>query len=255
MKNKISVKNTYSKLTTLTTARIGLGRSGISLPTHHLLDFQLAHAMAKDAVYLELDLDKLNLNTILLHSKAKDRSIYLQRPDLGRRLDDLSIERIKEPKKDKSYDLAIVIVDGLSSLAVHKNANNFIKILIKELPGWSLAPVYSVKQGRVAIGDEVGELLNAKVVIVLIGERPGLSSPDSLGMYLTWAPHIGLTDESRNCVSNIRLKGLSYEEAVKKTVYLLNESKRLNYSGVNLKERTISNGINQIKSKQKFLKL
>ncbi|HIP29451.1 MAG TPA: ethanolamine ammonia-lyase subunit EutC [Sulfurospirillum arcachonense] len=255
MKSKISVENAYSKLITLTTARIGLGRSGISIPTHHLLDFQLAHAMAKDAVYLELDLDKLNLQTMLLHSKAKDRSIYLQRPDLGRRLDELSIKKIKESKLDKSYDLSIVIVDGLSSLAVHENVNNFIEILMKDLSGWSLAPICSVKQGRVAVGDEVGELLNAKVVIVLIGERPGLSSPDSLGMYLTWAPHVGLTDESRNCVSNIRLKGLSFKEAVKKTVYLLNESKRLNYSGVNLKDRTVSNGINQIKSKQKLLKL
>jgi len=251
MKNKNVVENIYSKLSTLTSARIGLGRSGISLPTNHLLDFQLSHAMAKDAVYLELDLGELNFETILLHSKAKDRSIYLQRPDLGRRLDAKSIQKIKNLKKDKIYDLAIVIVDGLSALAVHENASNFIKTLIKELASYSIAPICSVKQGRVAIGDEVGELLNAKVVIVLIGERPGLSSPDSLGMYLTWAPHVGLTDESRNCVSNIRLKGLSFKEAVKKTVYLLNESKRLNYSGVNLKERTT----NQIKSKERFLSL
>ncbi len=245
-------KEAVQKLSKLTTARICLGHSGISIKTKELLDFQLAHAMAKDAVYLELDtsiLEELNLKTIQLQSKAKDRAMYLQRPDFGKSLNDISVKKLE---KYKSYDLAIVVVDGLSSLAVHKNALNYIKTLIKNIPDYSLAPICIVNQGRVAIGDEIGELLDAKVVIVLIGERPGLSSPDSLGMYLTWGPTVGLTDESRNCVSNIREHGLSYEEAVKKTIYLLNESKRLQYSGVNLKERTSDK---QIKSKQKFLSL
>jgi ethanolamine ammonia-lyase small subunit len=241
MKNKNVVSNIYKKLSTLTDARIGLGRAGVSLPTNHLLDFQLAHAMAQDAVYLKLDfkvLEQLNMSTILLHSQAKNRAVYLQRPDLGRRLDSESVLEIENMKKSKSYDLAIVVADGLSALAVHENACNFIKTLTKELPDITLAPLCLVEQGRVAIGDEIGELLKAKTVIVLIGERPGLSSPDSLGLYLTWSPKVGLSDESRNCISNIRAQGLSYKEAVKKTLYLLKESKRLQYSGVNLKERT-----------------
>ena len=257
MKNNSLVQNVYDKLSTLTAARIGLGHEGISLPTKHLLDFQLAHAMAQDAVYLELDsrvLEPLGMSTMLLHSKAKDRTMYLQRPDLGRRLDDSSVHKIKNTKKNESYDLAIVVADGLSSLAIHENACEFITTLTKEVPNLSLAPLCLVKQGRVAIGDEIGELLNANAVIVLIGERPGLSSPDSLGLYLTWAPKIGLTDESRNCISNIRFQGLSYKEAVEKTLYLLNESKRLKYSGVNLKDRTSSDNMKQVKSK-KFLSL
>jgi ethanolamine ammonia-lyase small subunit len=245
-------KDVVQKLSKLTTARICLGHSGISIKTKELLDFQLAHAMAKDAVYLELDTDilqELNLEIVKLQSKAKDRASYLQRPDFGKSLNDISVKKLE---KYKSYDLAIVVADGLSSLAIHKNALNYIKTLITNIPDWSLAPICIVNQGRVAIGDEIGELLDAKVVIVLIGERPGLSSPDSLGMYLTWGPKVGLTDESRNCISNIREHGLSYKEAVEKTVYLLNESKRLKYSGVNLKERTSDK---QIKSKQKFLNL
>ena len=245
MSNKEIVEDIYSKLSSLTTARIGLGHSGISIKTKNLLDFQLAHAMAKDAVYQELDttiLNDLDFPILKLHSKAEDKAMYLQRPDLGRRLDEKSIEKIK---KNISYDLAIVVADGLSSLAVHKNAEQFIEILTSKLSSWSIAPICLVEQGRVAIGDEIGELLSAKAVIILIGERPGLSSPDSLGMYLTWAPKLGLTDESRNCVSNIRAQGLSCEEAVKKTVYLLCESKRLNYSGVNLKERSVSDNENK----------
>lgn len=258
MKSKNIVQNSHTKLTSLTNARIGLGHCGVSLPTKHMLDFQLAHAMAQDAVYLELDLevlDKLNMPTIVLHSQAKNRIIYLQRPDLGKKLDLESIKKIQKTKKENFYDLAIVIVDGLSSLAIHENAYNFIDLLSKELPHYSTAPLCIVKQGRVAIGDEVGELLNAKVVIVLIGERPGLSSPDSLGLYLTWGPRIGLTDERRNCISNIRFQGLSYDDAVQKTLYLLSESKRLKYSGVNLKERTTTSVNKQIESKKKFLDL
>ncbi len=155
------------------------------------------------------------------------------------------------------YDLSIIIVDGLSSLAIKENAINFIKKLMTALKEdkqkWNLSPFSIVQQGRVAVGDEVGELLKAKISIVLIGERPGLSSPDSLGLYLTWNPKVGLSDASRNCISNIRSEGLSYEEAVKKTMYLLKESRRLELSGVNLKDRTINDVIENNINEENFL--
>ena len=191
---------------------------------------------------------------ILVHSQAVNRVTYLQRPDLGRRLDSISCEILKKSiDQDRvPYDLSIVIVDGLSSLAIQENAVKYIQILSHALSEdneqWKLAPISIVHQGRVAIGDEIGELLKAKITLVLIGERPGLSSPDSLGLYLTWNPKVGLTDVSRNCISNVRSDGLSYEEAVKKTMYLLKEARKLELSGVNLKDRTsddtLENGIN-----------
>ncbi len=265
------IENPWSVLREYTDARIGLGRAGISIPTFESLNFQLAHAQAQDAVHLPLDveyvieqLENENLifnqeqeifTPILLHSQAVNRTIYLQRPDLGRRLDKKSIEILKKVNtlKDEKYDLSIVVVDGLSSLAIKENATIFIKKLVEALnfdnQDWNLAPITIVQQGRVAIGDEVGQILNSKTTIVLIGERPGLSSPDSMGLYLTYNPKVGLTDESRNCISNIRIEGLSYEEAIKKAMYLLKESRRLELSGVNLKDRTtqtiIENKINE----------
>ena len=261
------IENPWALLKDYTDARIGLGRSGVSIPTSHSLAFQLAHAQAQDAVHLPLDveyvieqLENINLNKkiftpILLHSQATNRTVYLQRPDLGRRLDKKSIETLKKVNslKDEEYDLSIVIVDGLSSLAIKENSTIFIKKLVEALnfdsQDWNLSPFTIVQQGRVAVGDEVGELLKAKISLVLIGERPGLSSPDSMGLYLTYNPKVGLTDASRNCISNVRLDGLSYEEAVKKTMYLLKESRRLELSGVNLKDRTtndiIENNINE----------
>lgn len=153
--------------------------------------------------------------------------------------------------------MSIVIVDGLSSLAIKENAQIFIKKLIEVLnfssQDWKIAPITIVQQGRVAIGDEVGQILNSKILIVLIGERPGLSSPDSMGLYLTYDPKVGLTDESRNCISNIRIEGLSYEEAVKKTMYLLKESRKLELSGVNLKDRTTNDVIENNVNEENFL--
>ncbi len=265
------IENPWAALREYTDARIGLGRAGVSIPTQESLNFQLAHAQAQDAVHLPLDVEtvieqlenaNLNLNQkqeiftpILLHSQAVNRTTYLQRPDLGRRLDKKSIEILKKVNtlKDEKYDLSIVVVDGLSSLAIKENASIFIKKLLEALnfdnQDWNLAPITIVQQGRVAIGDEVGQILNSKTTIVLIGERPGLSSPDSMGLYLTYNPKVGLTDESRNCISNIRIEGLSYEEAIKKAMYLLKESRRLELSGVNLKDRTtetiIENNINE----------
>lgn len=265
------IENPWAALREYTDARIGLGRAGVSIPTTESLNFQLAHAQAQDAVHLPLDvetvieqLENTNLTfnqeqeiftPILLHSQAINRTTYLQRPDLGRRLDRKSVEILKKVNtlKDEKYDLSIVVVDGLSSLAIKENASIFIKKLLEALNNdskdWNLAPITIVQQGRVAIGDEVGQILNSKITIVLIGERPGLSSPDSMGLYLTYNPKVGLTDESRNCISNIRIEGLSYEEAIKKAMYLLKESRRLELSGVNLKDRTtqtiIENNINE----------
>lgn len=265
------IENPWAVLKDYTDARIGLGRAGVSIPTKKSLEFQLAHAQAQDAVHLPLDvetvieqLENANLNfnqeqeifaPILLHSQAINRTTYLQRPDLGRRLDKKSVETLKKVNtlKDEKYDLSIVVVDGLSSLAIKENATIFIKKLFEALNSdskdWNLSPITIVLQGRVAIGDEVAEILNSKTSIVLIGERPGLSSPDSMGLYLTYNPKVGLTDESRNCISNIRIEGLSYEEGIKKTMYLLKESRRLELSGVNLKDRTtntiIENNINE----------
>jgi len=265
------IKNPWAALREYTDARIGLGRAGVSIPTSHSLQFQLAHAQAQDAVHLPLDVETVieqleNVNLyqeifipILLHSQAVNRTTYLQRPDLGRRLDKKSIDTLKKVNtlKDESYDLSIVVVDGLSSLAIKENAAIFIQKLVEVLTtdsqDWNLAPITIVQQGRVAIGDEVAEILNSKIAIVLIGERPGLSSPDSMGLYLTYNPKVGLTDEKRNCISNIRIEGLSYEEAIKKTMYLLNESRRLELSGVNLKDRTTNTIIENKIEEENFL--
>ena len=254
-----TVDNSWHVLRQYTAARIGLGRAGISVPTQHLLDFQLAHAQAQDAVHLPLDTSRLiieitstpeceNISPLIVHSRVSDRSHYLQRPDLGRRLNQDSTSLLKDysAPKDKPYDLAIVIVDGLSSFAIQKNSAPLLHRLIERFSQQTfsenkvcrLAPVVVVHQGRVAIGDEVGEILNAKSVLVLIGERPGLSSPDSLGMYLTWKPEVGLTDESRNCISNIRPEGLIYNEAVNKIFYLLSEAHNRKLTGIHLKERS-----------------
>lgn len=269
--NSNIIENPWELLRDYTDARIGLGRSGVSIPTSHSLEFQLAHAQAQDAVHLPLDVEHIveqinnnNLNSetylpILLHSQAINRTVYLQRPDLGRKLNNDSAETLKKiiVNKDEPFDLSIVIVDGLSSLAIKENAVNFIERLLSALTNdtqkWKIAPFTIVQQGRVAVGDEVGELLKAKISLVLIGERPGLSSPDSLGLYLTWNPKSGLTDASRNCISNVRSEGLSYEEAVKKTMYLLKESRRLELSGVNLKDRTTNDVIENNINEENFL--
>jgi ethanolamine ammonia-lyase small subunit len=224
-----------------TPARVDLGRTGHSLPTSELLDFQLAHAKARDAVHLPLDASSLrvelmqkNIPCLTLASEARDRSTYLRRPDLGRRLNAASHDLLVPLKLD--YDAAFVIADGLSALAVHRHAAPLLELILANLD-CNIAPVTIVEQGRVAIGDEIGELLGAKLAVVLIGERPGLSAPDSLGVYLTWQPRPGRTDAERNCISNIRAEGISYERAAHKLLFLMNESRRLKLSGVQLKER------------------
>lgn len=224
-----------------TPARIALGRVGASQPTDALLRFSMAHANARDAVYEPLDLAGLLAQfeglseCIAVKSRAADRAQYLRRPDFGRRLDAPSVERLRE-SQHHSFDLVIVIADGLSALAASRHAVPVIEALRASLAGWQIGPIVIAEQARVALGDEVGEILNARCVAILIGERPGLSSPDSLGIYLTWHPRVGRTDAERNCISNIRPAGLSYEHAATKLVALLEGAKRLGATGVNLKE-------------------
>lgn len=246
-KPTIDKQNPWLQLRNLTSARIALGRTGISMPTGAQLDFQYAHAQARDAVHLPFDREGLSAqlieqgrDTLLLHSAASDRHTYLQRPDLGRRLNDESADLLNQHRLDNpdGYDLAIVVADGLSSLAVHRNAIPMLKHIEEQAlaEGWSLSPIVLVSQGRVAVADEVAERLGARMVVILIGERPGLSSPDSLGLYFTYAPKVGLTDAYRNCISNVRLEGLSYTMASHRLLYLMREACRRQLSGVNLKD-------------------
>jgi ethanolamine ammonia-lyase small subunit len=231
-----------SRLRRHTPARIGLARAGASLATHEHLAFQLAHARARDAVHVALDpvpllhgLAERGFDAVSLHSAAETREIYLLRPDLGRRLDAASRNHVQSCARD--HDLALVVVDGLSPGAVQRHALPLIDALSPALRrhSWRIGPVAVVEQGRVAIGDEIGAALSAAVVAVLIGERPGLSAPESLGVYLTWAPAVGRVDAERNCLSNIRPEGLSYSEAAAALFYLLSEARRRRLSGVTLK--------------------
>ncbi|WP_404820944.1 ethanolamine ammonia-lyase subunit EutC [Pseudomonas bananamidigenes] len=246
-KPPVDPQNPWLELRRLTPARIALGRTGTSLPTRAQLDFQYAHAQARDAVHLPFDhaglsaqLAERQRDSLLLHSAAVDRNSYLQRPDLGRRLSDQSAQALREYAlaNPGGVDLVIVVADGLSALAVHRHTLPLLTRLQEQMAAdeWSIAPVVLVEQGRVAIGDEIGQLLGAKMVVMLIGERPGLSSPDSLGLYFTYNPKVGLTDACRNCISNVRLEGLSYGMAAHRLLYLMREACRRKLSGVNLKD-------------------
>ncbi|VVQ06543.1 Ethanolamine ammonia-lyase light chain [Pseudomonas fluorescens] len=246
-KPPVDPQNPWLELRRLTPARIALGRTGTSLPTSAQLDFQFAHAQARDAVHLPFDhaglsaqLTERGRESLLLHSAAADRNSYLQRPDLGRKLSDESAQALRNyaAAHPGGVDLAIVVADGLSALAVHRHTLPFLNRLEEQMSadGWSMAPVLLVEQGRVAVGDEIGQLLGAKMLVMLIGERPGLSSPDSLGLYFTYNPKVGLTDAYRNCISNVRLEGLSYGMAAHRLLYLMREACRRQLSGVNLKD-------------------
>ena len=238
----------------LTPARIALQRAGDSVATGVLLDFQLAHARARDAVHAELQPTSLiaglqgllalhphlSQQVLLLHSAAKDRQIYLQRPDLGRRLDDISRQRLEE-RGTTDLDLAIVLADGLSALAVDRYAvpllTELLPLLREGLRPVLLAPICVVEQARVAVGDEIGHTLGASLSLVLIGERPGLSAHDSLGAYITWNPRPGITsDAQRNCISNIRPEGLSFSESAARLIYYIHEARRCQLTGVALKD-------------------
>ena len=226
-------------LRSYTPARIALECTGVSLATGPLLDFQLAHARARDAVHAAMDARMLcdelrrgGMTALALQSQAGDRASYLRRPDLGRLLSKDS----KELLSAGEFDVVFVIADGLSALAVERHALQLLRAVLPLIAGWRVGPVCVVEQGRVAIGDAIGEALHASLVVVLIGERPGLSSPDSLGVYITWEPRRGRKDAERNCISNIREEGLSYAAAAGRLQYYLLESLRLRLSGLGLKD-------------------
>jgi ethanolamine ammonia-lyase small subunit len=232
------IENPWTKLKELTAARIALGRAGHSLPTRERIAIQLAHAQARDAVHRSLDVTAFaELRPVILHSAAPGRAAYLKRPDLGRRLDPESANRIERG----DWDVVFAIVDGLSATAVHHHAAPVITALTPLLENWRIAPICIVEEGRVAIGDEIGERFGAKLAIVLIGERPGLSSPDSLGAYLTWSPKAGRTDAERNCVSNIRTEGLEPALAARRIAVIMHAARDQRLTGVPLK---ISNLLN-----------
>ncbi len=255
MTHKSKSLNVLRQLKELTPARIGLVRAGSSISTHDMLRFDLDHARARDAVHLPFDsaniasqLHDRQIQPICVHSAAVDRTNYLQRPDLGRSLDDLSRQRLKPHRSqdNKGYDLAMVIADGLSTQAIHSNAIAFIDSFknYSAAYDWRWAPVVIASQARVALADEIGEILNARLSIILIGERPGLSAADSMGIYLTYAPRIGRTDAQRNCISNIRQAGLSTEKAARQLQVLISAAFRRGLSGVNLKsEKQSQHGI------------
>jgi ethanolamine ammonia-lyase small subunit len=252
----------WSELRRLTPARIALGRTGASQPTEALLAFGLAHAQARDAVHTPLQTDALAADlaadgwTVLqAHSRAPDRAHYLRRPDLGRRLDEASVQRLREWDQGP-VQVVFVVADGLSATAVQRHARPLLLAARSALTqvqadpsdqscaedrsdaAFELGPVVIAQQARVALGDEVGECLGAQVVVLLVGERPGLSSPDSLGIYLTWAPRVGRLDSERNCISNIRPEGLPYTQAAAILVGLLAGARRLGASGIALKDET-----------------
>ncbi|WP_322966203.1 ethanolamine ammonia-lyase subunit EutC [Sphingomonas fuzhouensis] len=222
-----------------TQARIGLERAGHALPTRPMLAFQWDHARARDAVHGAIDPDRiaaaLSQPPIVVNSQATDRTRYLTRPDLGRRLDAESKAVLK--RHESGFDLAIVLADGLSAAAVQAHGAAMVELIGQALPDWRIAPPIIARQARVALGDEVGEALGAAMVLVLIGERPGLSSPDSLGAYLTASPRVGRRDSERNCISNIRPPhGLSYRAAADTILWLMRQVRLGHATGVSLKD-------------------
>lgn len=259
----------WLELRRATPARIGIGRSGTALPTPAQLDFQLAHARARDAVHAALDAERiaaelqaLGLEALRLRSAAADRGTYLRRPDFGRRLDAPSRELLlrhtgesRNPGAGRTSggnlgpglrddekalcNIAFVIADGLSATAINAHAVPLIAAVLPGLRDWKVAPVALVEQGRVAIGDEIGGLLDADLVAVLIGERPGLSVVDSLGVYVTWAPAPGAVDATRNCISNVRPEGMPIAEAVASVLRVMADARRHRMTGVALGRRLL----------------
>ena len=248
-------KDLWHSLNQFTPARIALGRAGMSQTTRTNLDFQLAHALARDAVNIPLDFaqleqrfNALGYETLTLQSQAENQRHYLQRPDLGRLLSE-SAKSCLQQSANIQADAVIVVADGLSSKAIAQHAEPFLRLLLPELQAraYQLPPVCLIKHGRVAIGDAVADHYAARLCIVLIGERPGLSSPDSMGIYFTYQAKSGLsTDADRNCISNIHSNGLGYEQALKKLLFLVNKAEKYQLSGVSLKDETTeSNELNE----------
>jgi ethanolamine ammonia-lyase small subunit len=245
MKTPAPPSRSLQRLRNLTPARVGLGRAGASMPTEALLDFTLAHARARDAVHAAFDvsaiiagLNDLGLETIVVHSRAGDRKDYLGRPDLGRTLDQASTPLLV--RQASGCRLAIVVGDGLSPAAVNAHAVQVVRGLVPRLAadGIEIGRAVVATGARVALGDEIGAILGARMIVMLIGERPGLSAPDSLGAYLTFAPTVGRTDAERNCVSNIHGAGLGYVEAAFRIAWLIREGLARGVTGVALKDES-----------------
>lgn len=227
----------FARYRIATRARIGLGRCGDGIPTAANLELQLAHARARDAVHGAVDFAAMAerlapCETVRVGSRCEGRTEYLARPDLGRRLDPADVAWLK----GGPFDVVFALGDGLSAAAIEHHAEATLAACLNRLGDLSVGPVVLAEQARVALGDEIGEALQARAVVMLIGERPGLSAPDSLGAYITHAPKVGRMDSERNCVSNIHLDGLSYEAAADRIAWLLRESFRLGLTGVGLKE-------------------
>ena len=234
----------FTTLRNNTRARVALGRVGDAIPTKAMLELQMAHAMAKDAVHGRVNFndvanDLIDIDAIELKSAAIDRGVYLRRPDLGRRLAEGEANKLEFGE----YDVAFVIADGLSAFAMQKYSANVVNETIPLLNGLKIAPVVLVNQGRVAIGDEIAQGLGAKIVIILIGERPGLSSAESLGAYITYGASVGTPDSARNCISNIHNHGLLPIDAAKKIAWIVNEALKIGLTGIGLKEAYPTNYI------------
>jgi ethanolamine ammonia-lyase small subunit len=238
------VKSAWAALRSYTPARVGLGRTGVSLPTARHLELQEALSLARDAVRVGFDPGEISaelraggFETVECRSAAPDRGTYLRRPDLGRRLSPQSRAALLS-RAGSPLDLALVVADGLSAAASRRHSAALLGALRDLVPAglWTVGPVVLIYQGRVAVGDEVAEILRARMVAVLIGERPGLSSVDSLGAYVTWAPHVGCRDADRNCISNIRAEGLPIAEAARSLAALLASARAHQLSGVSLNQ-------------------
>ncbi len=232
----------WAHLRQWTGARIALGRAGGSLPTRYVMEFRLAHAAARDAVQREFDhchlrsrIAQIPLESVLVHTKATSRAEHLRRPDHGRALDEESAHQLAALAVEE-VDLSIAVSDGLSATAVEKQVIPVLEAMRPLLTGWKQAPIAVVPFGRVAVQDQIGSLLRAKLSLILIGERPGLKSPESLGAYLVHTPRVGKTDADRNCISNIHAAGVPPAQAAEKIVTLLAMARTLGYSGVQLKD-------------------
>ncbi len=245
--DEIVKKDPWQTLKQLTSARIALGRTGQSLPTHEILQFDLAHALAKDAIHTELDINLLetellknNFSVVNVCSQANSKKEYLMNPNLGRLLTFKS-ESLLLSQSLEANSVVVIFGDGLSATAIHNHALPLLfefNFLLTENPQFTLAPIVLAKYARVGLSDAIGEKLKCLASIIFIGERPGLSSPDSLGIYFTWHPKIGRKESERNCISNVRQEGLSYKTAAFKTHWLLNAAAKLNASGVILKDES-----------------
>jgi ethanolamine ammonia-lyase small subunit len=235
-----ALPDVWARFRAATRARVGLPRSGDALPTADLLPLQAAHARAREAVHRVVDFDALASGIVgpvrRVHSAAVDRASYLCRPDLGRRLDPSSRALLAADHAASAWDAVLVIGDGLSSAAIADHALATLRACLARLQGWRLAPIILAEQARVALADDIGGLLNAEMSVILIGERPGLTVSNSLGLYLTWQPRPGRVDAERNCISNVHADGLSYDQAADKLTWLMRQAKRLQQTGFALKD-------------------